>query len=317
VDADQPLKTLFRARTREILGLLGERGARVVSARVIELPASRRTVDVVLRLRRGRESYVRHVEFEMRYRRGLELRLFEYAARLEAQFRLPVATTVVFLRPPAPRRLSHRHQLRGRLVNEWRFDVLRLWDYDPEKLLAMGPGPAALVGRARSSGIEHVRAAVRLISHRTAPPERDDLLYVLQVLCGGRYTAEELERMIPREAAMGSGMFAKEFRQARAEGKAEGKAEGRAEGRAEGQAEGLRATCLDIVGRFHPALVGRLTPVIEACRDSHELRQWTLAATRLPASDFVQLIMGVQLRSTASRARRAPRPARRAAARKR
>jgi hypothetical protein len=191
VDADQPLKWLFRARTPAVVSLLGDGGRRAVSARVVELPATKRSVDLLIRLQRGDETYLRHVEFEMRYRRGLELRLFEYAARLEAQYRLPVATTVVFVRPPAPKHVSHRDLIGGRTVNEWRFDVLRLWDLDPEELLAMGPAPAALVGSARGSSAQHVREAVDLISRRTAPPERGDLLYVLQALCGGRYTAGE------------------------------------------------------------------------------------------------------------------------------
>jgi len=282
--------------TRRLLGLLGEPGALVVSAGVIELPVSRRSVDVVIRLRRGRDSYLRHIEFEMRYRRGLELRLFEYAARLGVQFRLPVVTTVVFLRPPAPTHLSYREVIGGRVVHERRFDVLRLWAQDPEELLAMGPGPAALVGRARGSSAEHVRAAAQLIGRATTTPERGDLLYVLQALSAERYTPEELEGMIPREAAMASGMFAKEFRQARA--------------------EGLRLSCLDIVRYRHPAVLGRVAPVVQACASVTTLRKWTLAAARLPAADFVRLVTGVPHRKIASSQRRAPRPARRAAVRR-
>jgi hypothetical protein len=262
---------------------------------VIELPASRRSIDVVIRLRCGRETYLRHVEFEMRYRRGLELRLFEYAARLGAQFRLPVFTTVVFMGPPAPRRLSYREGIRGQVVHERHFDVLRLWDLDPDELLAMGPGPAALVGRARDSARAHVQAAVQLIM-RTALPERADLLYVLQALSAERYTARELEGMIPKEAAMASGMFAKEFRQARA--------------------EGLRLSCLDIVKYRHPDVLGRVTPAVQACASITTLRKWTLAAARLPAADFVRLVTAAPSRKRGMSQRRAPRPARRASARR-
>ncbi len=304
MDADQPLKRLFQVRTRRLLGLLGERGALVVSAGVIELPVSRRSVDVVIRLRRGHESYLRHVEFEMRYRRGLELRLFEYAARLQAQFRLPVVTTVVFLRPPAPTHLSHREVIGGRVVHERRFDLLRLWDQDPKQLLAMGPGPAALVGRARGASPEHVRAAARLISRSTATTERGDLLYVLQALSAERYTAQELERMIPRKAAMASGMFAKEFRQARAEGRAEG-------------VHTYRQTCLAVVSHHHPTVRRRVTPVIEACDSLPMLRKWTVAAMRLSSAELVRLVAGAGRPGKVSVSRRrVPRPSRRSVSRR-
>jgi hypothetical protein len=296
VDADQPLKRLFQVWTRSVLALLGERGAHVVSAGVIEMPASRRAVDLVIRLRRGSESYLRHVEFELRYRRGLELRLFEYAARLGAQFRLPVFTTVVFLGPPAPKRMSYREGIGGQVVHERLFDIVRLWELDPDELLAMGPGPAALVGRARDPAREHVQAAVELINRDTAQQERADLLYVLQALSAERYTAQELERMIPKEAAMASGMFAKEFRQARA--------------------EGLRLGCLDIVKYRHPTVLGRVTPMVQACASVATLRKWTLAAARLPAAAFVSLVTAAPSVKRAASQRRAPRPARRAPVRR-
>jgi predicted transposase YdaD len=321
VDADQPLKRFLQVWPRRLLGLLGEREAVVVSAGVIELPVSRRSVDVVIRLRRGHDTYLRHVEFEMRYRRGLELRLFEYAARLQAQFRLPVVTTVVFLRSPAPAHLSHREVIDGQVVHQRRFDVLRLWDQDPEQLLAMGPGPAALVGRARGSSAEHVRAAAQLICRSTSAAERSDLLYVLQALCAERYTAKDLERMIPREGAMASGMFAKEFRQARAEGRAQGRAEGRAQGRAEGKAEGLAeavSTCLEIVRHIHPTAIGRVAAAVEGCQSLPTIRKWTVAAAQLPAAEFIRLISGSTTHGKAAVSRRrAPRPSRRSSRRSR
>ncbi len=306
MDADQPLKTLFRLRARDLLQLTGDHGARVLSARVVELPASRRSVDTVLRLRRGRETYLRHVEFEMRYRAGLELRLFEYAARLGAQLRLPVVTTVVFLRPPAPPRLRYREVVGGRVVHERRFDVVRLFEQHPDRLLAMGPGPAALVPRAKESRAEDVRRAAQLIDRSTQPPERNDLLYVLQALCGERYTARELAGLIPREAVMASVMFAKEFRQARAEGRAEAEARG---------IRSHRQACLDIVKHFHPPALGRVASAIEACDSLPMLRKWTLAAACLPQAEFVELVAGG--RTSKALSKRSPRPSRRSASRRR
>ncbi len=105
MDADQPLKVLFRTRPRDLLPLTGDWGARVLSAGVLQVPEARRDVDLVLLLERRGERYVRHVEFEARYRRNLALRCFEYATRLVVRLRQSVLTTVVFLRS-GPRDLA-------------------------------------------------------------------------------------------------------------------------------------------------------------------------------------------------------------------
>jgi len=55
-----------------------------------------------LRLRRGQQSYVRHLEFAMKHRKGLEFRCFEYAALLVMRFRVPVLTTVVLVKKSGP-----------------------------------------------------------------------------------------------------------------------------------------------------------------------------------------------------------------------
>lgn len=81
MDADRPLKELLRLRPRDLLALTGDAGAAFVSTQVAELPSLSRRVDTVLRLRRGRQDYLRHLEFEVKYRKGLELRCFEYATR--------------------------------------------------------------------------------------------------------------------------------------------------------------------------------------------------------------------------------------------
>ena len=61
MDADQPLKVLFRTRPRDLLPLTGDAGARVVSAWILELSAAKRSVDLVLFLRRRGKRYVRRV----------------------------------------------------------------------------------------------------------------------------------------------------------------------------------------------------------------------------------------------------------------
>jgi hypothetical protein len=78
VDADRALKKLVKLRARDLLPVTGDRGAEVVSGRVPELGAVTRRPDFVLKLQRGREVYLRHLEFEMRYDPGLPLRILPY-----------------------------------------------------------------------------------------------------------------------------------------------------------------------------------------------------------------------------------------------
>ena len=246
MDADRPLKELLRLRPRDLLALIGDAGAAFVSTQVAELPSLSRRVDTVLRLRRGRQEYLRHLEFEVRYRKGLELRCFEYATRLAVRFRVPVLTTVVLLEKPGRRELAYREVLDGRVVHERRFDVLRLWEVDPERALGLGPGAAALVGLAEKATLPLLARAARKIHRETEGVVRSDLLFILQALSRRRYTDNELAGVVPRETIMASSLWA--------EARSQGRKEGRQEGRQEGAVEASRAFCVELTREHHPEL---------------------------------------------------------------
>lgn len=302
MDADQPLKTLFRLRANDLLPLLGDADADVLFARVVELPAVRRSVDFVLKLRLGRSVYLRHVEFQSRSDPDLPRRLFEYAARLTVQFRLPVLTTVLFVRGPAPRALSYVESVGDRVVHARHFDVLRLWEVDPRAALRLGPGGAALVGPMDKADLTIIREAASRISRGAPPAQQGDLLAVLQMLSEGRYTARQLAGAIPREVMMSSGLWA----------------EARAQGRAEGRAEGVRIArqiCVDLARLHHPEVASLIVPAIGACSDPSRLRRWAIRASQTSDAEFVKLVTGPVPRGSVSRTTsRRPRPARRAKA---
>ncbi len=299
MDSDTPLKVAFQVRTADLLPLTDDAGAQVVSALAVELSAGKRTVDLVLRLRRGGEEYLRHVEFQSRHRGDLALRCFEYTAVLAVRFRRPVLTTVMYLRPPAPRELVYRHVLGGRVVNQWRFGVVRLWEQSPKRLLALGPGGAALVPLSSGASLPLVAEASRRIQLDAPVGQRPDLLAILQVFAEGRYTATQLARVIPEEVAMASGLLQKVL------------LKGRTEGLAEGRTEEARRICVDLAKALHPAVAGRVVPVIEGCSEVTRLRRWALRAPRVSDVEFARLVTGGG--SARSSRRRAPRPARRAA----
>jgi hypothetical protein len=141
----------------------------------------------------------------------------------------------------------------------------------------------------------------------------------LQLFAEGRYTARQLAQAVPEEVVMASGLFERMGRKKRAEGLAEGLAKGLArglarglaKGRAEGLAEGARQICAQMVKEHHPAVAGRVVPVIEACADLPRLRRWALEAPRLSDEEFARLVTRRRAGVGATR-QRVPRPARKA-----
>jgi hypothetical protein len=92
-------------------------------------------------------------------------RCFEYNSRLILHYDAAVLTTVVYLFPGADRGAQDAFRLYvgQRLVYEWRFEVVRLWEIDAEVALQSGEaGPLALVPLLRGGDEpETLLAAVR------------------------------------------------------------------------------------------------------------------------------------------------------------
>ena len=301
MDADRALKKLFKLRATDLLPLTGDRGAEVVSGLIPELSAVTRRPDFVLKLKRGREVYLRHLEFEMKNRKGLARRVFEYAAALAAEHELPVASTVIILKGPAPASLAYEERIGGRVVCRRRISVVRLWRMDPAAAMRLGLGGAALVGLMGRPNPRVIAAAARRIEVESSPRQGRDLGTVLRMLSEGRYTARELERVVPREVVMASSLFA------------EMKRRSRAEGRAEGQLIIARSLCAELVRQLHPAILSAVAPVIEACADAGRLKAWALAAPRASDAELVRIVKPEAKPSgPPSSQGRAPRPSRRA-----
>jgi hypothetical protein len=310
VDADQPLKVLFRTRPRDLLPLTGDAGARVLSAQTLALSAAERSVDLVLFLKRRGERYVRHVEFQARHRADLALRCFEYATRLVAQLRLPVLTTVIYLKPPAPRELIFRETLGGTVVHERRFDVVRLWELDAREALALGPGGASLVGLLGRADLRAIGRASRQIRRQAPVAQQPDLLAILRSLSQGRYTARQLAGVIPEEVVMDSSLYDKVRDMAHAKGVAKGVAKGLEKGLEKGRLDEARLLCASFVKRHHSRMAARVLPAIEVCTDVARLHRWTLRAPEVSSEELLRLVGRSALSRTSQR--RVPRPARRA-----
>jgi len=228
--------------------------------------------------------------FAMRYRKDLELRCFEYAALLVMCFRVPVLTTVVLVEKSGPREVAYQEVLGSRVVHERRFDVVRLWEVDPERALRLGPGAAALVGLAEKTTLRLMRRAARKIQRETEGVLQSGLLFILLALGPRRYTAGELAGVIPKETVMAGSLWAEAAR--------------------EGRIEGARELCLDLARQHHPGVADRAVRLIEACSDVKRLHEWALQAHQLSDSAFLNLLTEPSGSTSGPRARRAPRPSR-------
>jgi predicted transposase YdaD len=312
VDTDRPIKVLFERQGQSLLPFIGERDprARVTAVQPVELPVPSRTADCVLRLEAEGAVWYRHVEFQSGPDPDMPRRCFEYASRLVLHYDAPVLTTVMYLLPGADRGAvdAFRVTLGDRVVNEWRFEIVRLWELDVSVAFSSGePGPLALVPLLRGGDEpENLREAARALG---AMPRAvaADARSVLIDLAGQRYDRATLLNVLGKDCAMQSWLWQM--------GADEGRAEGRAEGQLKGRVLAGRQICADLAKELHPRVAGRALPVIEACEDPETLRAWTLQCPKLSDGEFVTLVTGKPAarpsRSRASRPSRRARPSKR------
>ena len=181
LDTDRSVKVIFLRQGESLLRYIGEVEARVTAAESPELPVPRRVVDCVLRLERDGCVWYRHLEFQSGPDPDMARRVFEYNTRLLLHYRAPVLTTVVYLLPEAARGAedAFRVHLSGRVVNEWRFDVVRLWEIEASTAMQSGlPGPLALVPLLRGGNDAAVLAeAARRLDALPGPGARDAMRF--------------------------------------------------------------------------------------------------------------------------------------------
>ena len=289
MDTDRSIKVIFLRQGESLLRYVGEVDARVTAAESPELPVPRRVVDCVLRLETEDLVWYRHLEFQSRPDPDMSRRCFEYNTRLLLHYRAPVLTTVVYLLPEAARgaQEAFRVYLGERLVNEWRFDTVRLWEIDASTALQGDQaGPLALVPLLRGGGDPSVLAEAARRLDALPGPGAGDAMSVLVDLASGRYDWSTLVAVLGKERAMESYLW----QEGRKEGEAAGHAAGHAEGQAEGRIEEARRICLDLVRELHPSVATRLTPVIQECRQPDVLRRWALHCATLSDAAFVRLV---------------------------
>jgi predicted transposase YdaD len=284
VETDVNLKRLFKACGKDFLWLTGDEEATLLSIDVLELQEIKRSVDCLMRLRRGGEVYYRHIEFQATNDPQIAERCFRYNALLLLELHAPVLTTVLYLVPPAPAEseIVYRVMLAGVEVNAWRFGVVRLWEVKAQAALASGaPGLMALVPFLEGGDPAAVWQAARRIRQLLPGDRMSDPEAILWLLARDRYNMEQMDVVIGRHHMQALLDLIK-----RSPLWQEAESEGEARGRLAAQ----REMCLRLVARHHPSLLAEAAPRIEACDNCDLLESWILAASEPDTETLARLI---------------------------
>ena len=149
--------------------------------------------------------YGLHVEFQAGPDPELEERIWEYNVLYTRRLKLPVESTLVLLRPfGGHKHLRGRFQVTGgsgRLIHDFPYDVVRIWELLPEIFLEGGSGllplaPVAKVSRAELP--EVVRAVNERLDRSEKPSEAEQLRTATFVLMGLKYPKDFVEKLMSR-----------------------------------------------------------------------------------------------------------------------
>ena len=83
---------MFKACGRDFVWLTGDQDATVLSVDVFEMQEIRRSVDCLIRLRRGRKVYHRHIEFQAKNDPRMPEHSFRYNAMLLLELQQPTSS---------------------------------------------------------------------------------------------------------------------------------------------------------------------------------------------------------------------------------
>ncbi len=244
---------------------------------------------------RGREACILiHVENQSSPQPDFPRRMFQYYARIDGKFRLPVYPIAVFSydRPLAPAASVHAAELFGLQVLRFEFHPIQLNALDWRAFLkAPNPVAGALMAKMRIAPADrpHVKAqCARMIATLRLDPARTQLIwgfmnaYLELSMAELAVYHQDMQNIAPEEKA-----FVLEIEN---EWTKMGKAEGLLEGRAEGQARTLTrqlhrrfgdvpADLGEAIGRLSSDRLDALADALLDFQSMADAQAWVAAAT--------------------------------------
>ncbi len=214
----------------------------------VEISLSVKPVDFVHRVLYGGKEYLFHLEFQTQHKAILPRRTFIISAELTEQFKLPVLTVFLYLQP-REKEIPHMYvtQLGKTVINEFKYPVIKLWDFIDEirqgKLRELAPLLPMLVTEPNEALLAEERD---LILQENDPQKRADLL-AAAIAVGSRYFEreflwtffqEEVEYM--KTATFIDDWITEGIEKGMQQGMQQGLVQGYAKGRDEGVQQGLQ-----------------------------------------------------------------------------
>lgn len=224
MQTDLPLKRLTQLCPGDLLPLLGTPEAEVMAVESLELPASKSSLDTLLRLRQPDGTEYLHLIEWQGYRDPQFLwRTLGYLSWLGQNRReRPILATVIYLHPGDDVGDTLQQGTPGSASWIASIHSVRLWTLDAAKAVASdAPGLAVLSPLMDRVTPALVEQAVDIVLRRVEPPNQDELLTVLGIFAEGVMTAESLDRLVSRERVMASTFIRRVFQEELAEIEAE------------------------------------------------------------------------------------------------
>jgi len=253
--------------------------------------------DMLCYVARDGEKGLFHIEFQKRRDTNMAQRLWEYNTRATIKYKLPVWSCVVYLTKDGttPEGSYKRiFPLTGRLVQEFHFDVLKMWEIPTEKLLSVGRQgllpllPLTREGQQR----EVIDTAIDLLMPRGEESQHTllSLVYGFASLVFEQKDQEWLQRRfsmlydILRESPA--------FQDMAREGKREGLEQGRAEGEKIGALKMGRQLATGLAARFSNAeFTAYALQIIEGIDDEQILQRMTISLANAPTLEATRQVL--------------------------
>jgi hypothetical protein len=132
---DLAMKRILTRARRGFLPLILP-GAQWIAELATDLPATPRIVDLLWEIEYLQERLIIHVELQTRADEDIGLRIADYAIQIYRRYRLPVISTVIYLRPDAG--IIESPFIIGTATRQQlicHYDIIRLWEIDADTLL--------------------------------------------------------------------------------------------------------------------------------------------------------------------------------------
>ena len=273
VQTDLPLKRLTQLCPADLLPLLGTPDAEVLAVESLELPASKTSLDTLLRLRQPDGTEYLHLIEWQGYRDPTFLwRTLGYLSWLGQNRReRPILATVIYLHPGDDVGDTLQQGIPGQAGWVASIPCVRLWMIDAATAIASdSPGLAVLSPLMADATPALVEQAADIVLRHSVPPAQDELLTVLGIFAADFLSAADLNRLVSKERVMSSTFIRNIFQEEFAA----------AEQRVVALQQNLRQMVEDAILVRFPDVPARLFHRIHHLTDPTELQTLNLALLR-------------------------------------